>query len=126
MYALLLRFFHTFTSVDGSAWGNWSGNARRRARAADLAAQLGQAQDLLQAAQQREQDARAALAAKQAGYARLADELASMRRFSMQAVDAVRGETREVRERCAYLDGVLRKKEGEVDMYRQLALGGKR
>lgn len=97
-----------------------------RAHAASLAAQLREVQSLLEAAQQREQDARVALAAQQAGYARLADELADMRRFSMQAVDAVRGETREVRERCAYLEGVLRKKEGEVDMYRQLALGGKR
>lgn len=98
-----------------------------RAHAARLAAQLQEAHGLLQAAQQREQDAQAALAAEQAGYVRLADELADMRRFSLQAVDAVRGETREARERCACLEGVIRKKEGEVDMYRQLALqGGKR
>jgi hypothetical protein len=89
-----------------------------RGRAVRLAGQLQETQALLLAAQQREQAAREALAQQQAGYGRLAEALADMRRFSMQAVDAVRGETRQVRERCAYLEGLVWKKEGEVDMYR--------
>jgi hypothetical protein len=44
------------------------------------------------------------------------------RKFFAMQVDGVRGETRAMRERCTQLEQLLKEKDKQMDMYRQMAL----
>ncbi len=55
------------------------------------------------------------------GVADLANELADVRKFSMHAVDGVRGETRAWQERCKALEDQLKRKTMELEVFRRLA-----
>ena len=52
---------------------------------------------------------------------RLTDELNSMRKFSMSAVDGVRGETRAWQDRCAALEVKLSEDRKHLEYFRQIA-----
>jgi hypothetical protein len=96
--------------------------ASARAHAAALAAQL-RAQSSLADERSRQ------IAALQVGADKHAEALAAIakaaegqRLFALRAMDDVRGETREVKERCAHLQAQLKEKEQQVEQYRQLAM----
>lgn len=51
----------------------------------------------------------------------LAGELAGMRTFALNAVDAVRGETCAWQDRCASLDAQLKQERKHLEAFRQMA-----
>ena len=94
--------------------------ATTRAHSARVAANA-QEQASLAAERGHQLDALSKTSAEQAAaLAAMATELHGTRNFAMQAVDGVRGETRAVRERCAYLEAQLKEKDVQVEMLRQM------
>ena len=51
----------------------------------------------------------------------LTDELGGVRKFSMSAIDGVRGETRAWQERCAALEAKLQEERKHLEYFRQIA-----
>lgn len=64
----------------------------------------------------------AALNAQTEAMAKLSASIDGDRAFFAMQVDGVRGETRAVRERCAQLEQLLKEKDKQVDMYRNMVL----
>lgn len=94
-----------------------------RAHAARLAGQL-QEQAALATARLEQLDAlHIALAAQAQATTQLAGEVDAMRRHSLMSIDAVRGETRMVQERCDRLEAAIKQKDGEIDMLRMRGAG---
>ncbi|RFP09223.1 hypothetical protein D0T23_26265 [Duganella sp. BJB475] len=95
--------------------------ATTRAYAARMAASV-QEEASLAAERGRQLEALHKTVAEQtAALAAMATEMTGTRNFAMQAVDGVRGETRAVRERCAYLEAQLKDKDQQLEQYRQIA-----
>lgn len=92
--------------------------AEARAHAARLAGQLQEQAALAVARQEQLAALQTALAAQAQATTQLAGEVDAMRRHSLMSIDAVRGETRLVQERCARQEAVIKQKDAEIDMLR--------
>ncbi len=92
-----------------------------RVEAARLAADLQSANAEHQLLQRQVDEARAARAEHATVLARLTDELEGMRRFSMNAVEQVRGETRAWKDKCAFFEGELKQAKVHLEYFRQIA-----
>lgn len=96
--------------------------ASLRAQTARLASGI---QEAMAVADERGQQllvAQQAAAVQVAAMEKLTTEMTGMRQFAMQAIDAVRGETRAYKERVAYLEGLLKEADEKVEMYRRMAM----
>ena len=97
--------------------------AEARAHAARLAGQLQEQAALALARQEQLAALQTALAAQAQATTQLASEVDAMRRHSLMSIDAVRGETRLVQERCARQEAVIKQKDAEIDMLRMRGAG---
>ena len=97
--------------------------AEARAHAARLAGQLQEQTALALARQEQLAALQTALAAQAQATTQLASEVDAMRRHSLMSIDAVRGETRLVQERCARQEAVIKQKDAEIDMLRMRGAG---
>jgi len=102
--------------------------AAARAQAAQLAATAQALQALADERAGQISTLQGAATQQNAALTAMATELQGAQRFMAMQVDGVRGETREVKERCAHLMVQLKDKEAQVEQYRQLAMsrGGAR
>ncbi len=92
-----------------------------RTQAARLAGEAQAAHAVREALQAQVDAAHAVAAAQSQRIERLASELAGMRTFALNAVDAVRGETRAWQDRCASLDAQLKQERKHLEAFRQIA-----
>ncbi|MCX7293659.1 hypothetical protein [Janthinobacterium sp.] len=95
--------------------------AASRASTARLAADLQEAVNTARLYHDQLEVAQAAAAAQATLLGALPQALHDMRQFSLRAIDEVRGETRAVRERCAYLEETLKERETMLETFRQVA-----
>lgn len=95
-------------------------NAGARARAARLAAELQAALGATCILQEQLAIAQAALAEHAGAAARLAEEMAEMRKFTLMSIEGARGETRDLKEVCRQLRADLAMRDNELDALRRL------
>lgn len=96
-------------------------NLEVRGRAARLAGELLAANESRAALQEQLGIANMALAAQIERVGQLAEECQGARLFAMNAIDAVRGETRAVQERVVDLEARLKRAQDGAEVYRQMA-----
>lgn len=92
-----------------------------RAQTAQLAADLQATCAVRDALAAQLEATRAAAAQQNQQVTTLTTELEGMRRFALQAVDGVRGETRAWQERCAQLEAQLKQSKQHLEYFRQIA-----
>lgn len=95
--------------------------ADARAQAARLAADVQTSLALRDALAVQVDEGRATIARQAQQLHQLTEELGGVRKFSMTAIDGVRGETRAWQERCSALEATLRDERKHLEYFRQIA-----
>ncbi|MES2323877.1 MAG: hypothetical protein V4633_16585 [Pseudomonadota bacterium] len=95
-------------------------NAGAKAVAAREAAELQAALGAASILQDQLAIAQAALAEHAGAAARMADEMAEMRKFTLMSIEGARGETRDLKEVCRQLRADLAMRDNELDALRRL------
>lgn len=96
-----------------------SANASAQAGAARLSAQLQEALGAASIYREQLAEAQGALTRQAAAVAKMADELADMRKFTLMAIEGARGETRDMKEVCRQLQTDLDRRDHELDTLRR-------
>lgn len=92
------------------------------ARATQLKVALDAAKELANERAREIELMRVASEKQTAAIAAMATEAEGNRLFALRAIDDVRGETRAVRERCTFVEGLLKEANEKVEQYRQMLM----